>query len=177
MLEPETRKSVADAIRAHPEAELVDYTRDVYKTMYVTVDGDEARDEVIALATERGYIVRSRAAAGRIVLEAPEGAPEKVRMGGNRLMYPPSNRTRSSTDDGKKSASHQVIDDDGEWSPQQATLRDGVVTEVTGHAQRNLDQLRMAVETGDLDETAYQEAVERVGAETSGATEEDGADE
>ena len=85
MPDRETRREVADAIMAHPEAELVDFARDVYRTLFVSVDGEEARNEVIELGTEAGYKVRDRAAADQLVFEAPSGASEKVRVGGNRL--------------------------------------------------------------------------------------------
>jgi len=85
MPDRETRREVADAIMAHPEAELVNFARDVYRTLFVSVDGEEARDEVIELGTEAGYKVRDRAAADQLVFEAPSGGSEKVRMGGNRL--------------------------------------------------------------------------------------------
>jgi len=85
MPDPDTRQETADAIRALPGAELVDFTRDVYGTMYVTVDGEETRGELEALASDAGYEVLDRAAADRVVLEARSRAPEKVSMGGNRL--------------------------------------------------------------------------------------------
>jgi hypothetical protein len=85
MPDPEARLEVVDTIKAHPEAELVDFTRDVYRTLFVRVDSKTARDEVIELGTEAGYNVWDRPAAAQLVFEAPSGASRKVRMGGNRL--------------------------------------------------------------------------------------------
>lgn len=143
----EERRETADAIRAHPQAKLVDFTRDGYGTMYVTVDSQEVLEEVIELGTTAGYEVTGRG-ADRVVLEAPDGAPEKVRMGGNRLSYRPSDRTHASLLGPKKSASRQgKHETDGdEWDPQPAELRDGETPDEDSHARRNAEMLRRAHE-------------------------------
>lgn len=65
-------------------------------------------------------------------------------------MKPPSDRTRTSPDDPKKSASRQGEDqtdgesDEEEWDPQTAELREGETPDEDSHARRNAEQLRMA---------------------------------
>jgi hypothetical protein len=43
-------------------------------------------------------------------------------------------------------------DGDGGWNPEPASLRDGETTDISAHARRNLEQIQIAVENGDLDE-------------------------
>jgi len=60
-------------------------------------------------------------------------------------MKPPSDRTRTSSDDPKKSASRQgkpETEGDGEWDPEPASLRDGETPDEMGHARKNVEQLR-----------------------------------
>lgn len=68
-------------------------------------------------------------------------------------MKPPSDRTRTSPDDPKKSAGRQGEeqtdgegDDEDEWDPQPAELREGETPDEDSHARRNAEQLRMARE-------------------------------
>jgi hypothetical protein len=67
-------------------------------------------------------------------------------------MKPPSDRTRTSPDDPKKSASRQGDGetgegaDDEEWDPQPAELREGEAPDEDAHARRNAEMLRRARE-------------------------------
>lgn len=49
-----------------------------------------------------------------------------------------------------------------EWNPEPAQLREGETRDISSHAQRNIEQLRMAEEEGDIDEEAFEEAKERI---------------
>lgn len=75
----DTREEVADKISAHPDAELVTFTRDVYQTMYVNVDTDDAREELIELGEEAGYDVTSGPDGRKLTFEAQNGGPREVR--------------------------------------------------------------------------------------------------
>lgn len=82
MPDPDERQAVADAISEHPEAELVDFTRDVYRTMYVSASTDSAADEVATVGEDAGYSVTRRGPDGqRLVLEAPQRGLEKGPFG------------------------------------------------------------------------------------------------
>lgn len=68
-------------------------------------------------------------------------------------MKPPSDRTRTSPDTPKKSASRQGdndtgegADDEDEWDPQPAELREGETPDEDSHAARNAEMLRRARE-------------------------------
>jgi len=146
---PDEREELAASIRDDPFLKLDDFTRDVYKTMLVSVSSETAKSGLIARARKVGYEVSDGPDGHGLILEAPEGASEKVSMGGNRLIYPPSDRSRTSPDVPKKSASRQADNDTGEgtdeeWDPQPAELREGETPDEDSHAARNAEQLRMA---------------------------------
>lgn len=142
------REELAASIRDDPFLKLVDFTRDVYRTMIVSATSEAAEAELTERAVDLGYEVRDGPDGQGLILEAPEGASEKVSMGGNRLMYPPSDRSRTSPETPKKSASRQADNDTGEgtdeggWDPQPVSLREGETPDETSHASRNLETLR-----------------------------------
>lgn len=102
---------LADAIREADDVELVDFTRDGYRTIFVDALTPGAKETVRELAGEYSYDAESLGivedtTASRLRLLSPQ----KVRMGGNRLLKPPSSdRTRISDADPKKTASRQGI--------------------------------------------------------------------
>lgn len=76
-------------------------------------------------------------------------------------MKPPTDRTRNSADDGKKSASRQGEMDTGEWEPETTELRDGKHPDRSSHAKRNLANIKQGYRSllpdpGALVETPHQ---------------------
>ena len=57
-------------------------------------------------------------------------------------MKPPSDRTNSTPEHPKKSASRQGKDETDEWDPEPAQLREGETKDVNSHARRNLKTIR-----------------------------------
>lgn len=82
---PEEREELAASIRDDPFLKLDDFTRDVYRTMLVSATSETAKSGLIARARKAGFEVSDGPDGHGLVLEAPEGASEKVSMGGNRL--------------------------------------------------------------------------------------------
>lgn len=82
--DPDTREEVADQIRVHPAAELEDFTRDVFKTMVVSVRTEAAGAELTAIGEDAGYDVSRGPDGQKLVFEARCG-PRKRSDGGNRL--------------------------------------------------------------------------------------------
>lgn len=91
-------------------------------------------------------------------------------------MKPPSDRTRTSRDAPKKSASRQgkaQTDGGGGWNPEPASLREGETRDDMGHAARNLEQLRsgyreLLPDQGERVETPHQDYVVSSETETDG---------
>jgi hypothetical protein len=81
----ETRQELAASVRDDPFLKLVDFTRDGYRTMIVEATSETAASGIRAQAEKVGFEVRDGPGGQGLVLEAPEGASEKVSMGGNRL--------------------------------------------------------------------------------------------
>lgn len=148
----EEREELAASISDDPFLKLDDFTRDVYRTMLVSASSETAKAGLIAQARKVGYEVRDGPDGHGLILEAPDGASEKVSMGGNRLMYPPSDRNHTSPETPKKSASRQGDNDTGEaaddeeWDPKPAELREGETPDEDSHARRNAEMLRRARE-------------------------------
>lgn len=138
------RREFLESLEEHPEVTGTDFTRDGFRTIYADHTDDVDPMDLVELGEEYGYSGRVVPLALRVVFEAsPEGeAPEKVRVGGNRLSYP-SDRNESSPQDPKKSSEGQRDSDTGEWEPRTAELREGETVDMDAHARRNLEQLRM----------------------------------
>lgn len=108
------RKRVADAVREDPRLELVDFTRDGYRTMIVDADTETAVAGIEATAEKAGFDVRTGPAGQELILEAPEEeASKRAVVGGNRLMSSPPGRTHSTAGESKKPASRQATPRDG----------------------------------------------------------------
>lgn len=140
------RREFLDRLEQRDDVEGTDFTRDGFRTVFVEPTEDADVLELIEIGEEYGYSGLDGEGARRVVFEAvPEGsASEKVRLGGNRLSYLPSDRNLSSTDTPKKSSEGQGSPETSEWDPSPARLRDGEHPDRDTHAQRNLEQLRMA---------------------------------
>ena len=81
----EERERLARTVRDDPFLKLVDFTRDGYRTMIVNAASPTAESGLMARARKAGYEVSDGPDGHGLILEAPEGASEKVSMGGNRL--------------------------------------------------------------------------------------------
>lgn len=81
----EERERLARTVRDDPFLKLVDFTRDGYRTMIVNTTSETAEAGLTARAKKAGYEVSDGPDGQGLILEAPEGASEKVSMGGNRL--------------------------------------------------------------------------------------------
>lgn len=81
----EERQELAGAVRDDPFLKLIDFTRDGYRTMIVEAASETAASGITARAEKAGYEVSDGPDGHGLILEAPEGASEKVSMGGNRL--------------------------------------------------------------------------------------------
>jgi len=64
------REWLKNEVLRHPRAELTDFTRDHYRTMIVSVQDEEAAEELIRAADDVRYAV-SRPDGRRLILEAP----------------------------------------------------------------------------------------------------------
>jgi hypothetical protein len=53
-------------------------------------------------------------------------------------------------------------DDEDEWNPEPASLRDGETTDLSGHAQANLETINRAEEDGYLDSDEADEARQNI---------------
>ena len=60
--------------------------------------------------------------------------------------------------------------DDG-WDPEPAKLRDGETPDISGHAQRNIEQIKLAVEDGDMDADVGEAAIADIRERESGGEE------
>lgn len=104
--DPDTREEIADRIRDHPDADLVDFTRDVFKTMVVSVQTEAAEAELVDAAEDVGFDVNRGPDGQKLVFEARRG-PRKRSDGGNRLMIQSSDRILPFARIPKKPASSQ----------------------------------------------------------------------
>lgn len=53
-------------------------------------------------------------------------------------------------------------DDDDEWNPEPATLREGETTDLSAHARGNIEQIREGVRDGILSEADAESAIESI---------------
>lgn len=110
----DTREEIADQIREHPAAEIVDFTRDLYKTMVVRVRSDGAAAELTAIGVDAGYDVNRGPDGQELVFEARERASEKVRWEVTGYDTTPSDRIGSNPAGNKKPASRQAENETSE---------------------------------------------------------------
>jgi len=106
----EQRQELVRTVRKDPALELVDFTRDGYKTVIVSAASETAASYLTARAEAAGYEVRDKPDGQELVLETPEdGGPREGPVGGNRLMSGPLDRILTWVLGSKKAASRQEI--------------------------------------------------------------------
>lgn len=63
----------------------------------------------------------------------------------------------------------EVEDDEDEWNPQPASLREGETTDISAHTQANLETINRAAEEGYMDEEDAEAARKRILSDEEGA--------